>query len=38
MPKKQFYKIEIILIPQYIIDKYNLMEKQIDGFLYVRVE
>ena len=38
MAKNEYYNIAIILIPQGVIDEYNLMEKQINGFLYVRVE
>ena len=38
MAKHEYYKISISLIPQNIIDKYNLMDKQINCFLYVRVE
>ena len=34
----EYYKITISLIPQEFIDEYNLMGKQINGFLYVRVE
>ena len=32
------YNISLSLIPQNIIDNYNLVYNQIDGFLYVRVE
>ena len=32
-----YYKIVLILISQYKIDRYKFAEKQIDGFLYVRV-
>ena len=38
MSKHELYNIEIIFIPQDVIDKYNLLENQIDGFLYVRLE
>ena len=34
----EYYNIVIILIPQDVIDKYNLMDKQINVFLYVRLE
>ena len=36
--KHEYYNIAIELIPKYIIDKYNLPQKQIDGFLYISVE
>ena len=38
MAKHEYYKIFISLIPQEVIDEYNLMDKQINGFLYVRAE
>ena len=38
MSKHELYKIAISLIPQDIIDKYKLTEKQLDGFVYVRVK
>ena len=38
MSKHEYYKIAISLIHQDIIDKYNLMDKQNNLFLYVRVE
>ena len=38
MAKHEFYNISISLIPQEVIDEYDLMDKQINGFLYVRVE
>ena len=38
MYKHEYYNIEPRLIPKYIIDKYNLLDNQINGFLYVRVE
>ena len=38
MAKHEYYKISINLIPQEVIDEYNLMDKQINCFLYVRVE
>ena len=37
MDKDKYYKIEINLILQEIIDKYDLNKKQIDGYIYVRV-
>ena len=37
MSKHEYYNISLIMIHQDIIDKYNLMDKQINGFLYVRV-
>ena len=37
MSKHEYYKIAIILILQEVIDEYNLVDKQIKGFLYVRV-
>ena len=37
MNNKEYYKIFINLIPLEIIDKYNLLENKIDGYLYVRV-
>ena len=36
MSNNEYYKIELSLIPKDIINKYNLMHKQINGFLYVR--
>ena len=38
MSKHEYYKIAIILIPQEVIDEYNLTENKINSFLYVRVE
>ena len=38
MSKNEYYKIAPRLIPQEIIYKYNLMDKKIKGFIYVRVE
>ena len=38
MSKRDYYKIAIRLIPQDIIDKYNLMDKKIGGFICVRLE
>ena len=38
MSNHEYYNIAISLIPQEVIDEYNLVEKQINGFLYVRVE
>ena len=38
MAKHEYYNIAISLIPQDFIDSYNLMYKQINGFLYVRLE
>ena len=38
MYKHEYYKIALILIPQDTISNYNLMDKKINGFLYVRVE
>ena len=38
MAKHEFYNISISLIPQEVIDEYDLMDKQINVFLYVRVE
>ena len=37
MDKDKYYKIEINIILQEIIDKYDLNKKQIDGYIYVRV-
>ena len=37
IPKHEYYNIALILIPRYIIDKYDIMEKHIDGFIYVQV-
>ena len=34
----EYYKIALSLIPQDIIDNYNLMDNKINGFLYVKVE
>ena len=36
MNKKECYKISIKLIPQEIIEKYELTTKQVDGYIYVR--
>ena len=38
MKKGEYYKISIKLIYQEIIDKYDLDNKQIYGYIYVRVE
>ena len=38
MVKHEIYNIAIVLIPQEGIDEYNLIDKQINRFLYVRVE
>ena len=38
MAKDEYYNISIILIPQEVIDEYNLMDNQINGFLYVCME
>ena len=38
MSKHEYYNIALSRIPQDIIDKYNLMDKQNNLFLYVRVE
>ena len=37
MVKHEHYKISLSIIPQDVIYKYNLIDKQINGFLYVRV-
>ena len=38
MSEHEYYKITLSLILQDVINKYNLMDKQINGFIYVRVE
>ena len=38
MSKHEYYKTAISLIPQDFINKYELTEKQINSFFYVRVE
>ena len=38
MLKHGYYRIDLSLIPKDIIEKYNLMDKKINGFIYVRVE
>ena len=38
MNKAEYYKIALKLIPQEIIDKYDLINKKIYGYIYVRVE
>ena len=38
MSKNYYYKIALIIIRQDIIDKYNLMDKQINGFICARME
>ena len=38
MNKKEHYNIEINLIPKDIISKYDLLVKQINVYVYVRVE
>ena len=38
MKKGKYYKIEIKIIPQEIIDKYEPHNKQSDGYIYVRVK
>ena len=37
MVKHEYYNISISLIPQEVIDEYNLMENQSNVFLYVKV-
>ena len=36
--KHEYYKIALSLIPQEVIDKYNLMDNKINGIFYDRVE
>ena len=38
MKKSKYYKIALKLIPQEIIDKYYLINKQINGYIYDRVK
>ena len=38
MKKAKYYKIALKIIPQEIIDKYDLINKQNDGYIYVRVK
>ena len=38
MYNKDYYKTAINLIPQDIVDKYDLIEKKNNGYAYVRVE
>ena len=38
MSKQEYYMIAISLIPQDIIDNYNLVDQKTNGFLYVRAE
>ena len=38
MVKNKYYKIAISLISKEVIDEYNTMAKQINGFIYVRLE
>ena len=38
MYNKDYYKTAINLIPQDIVDKYDLIEKKNNGYTYVRVE
>ena len=38
MEKHVYYRISLSPLPQDVIDKYNLMDKQINIFLYVREE
>ena len=38
MPKHEYYKISIILIPQEISDEYNLMDNKFNSFIYVKVK
>ena len=38
MKKAKYYRIEIKLITQEIIEKYYLIKKQSDGYIYVRVK
>ena len=38
MKEAKYYKISIKLIPQEIIDKYDLKNKQIYGYIYIRAE
>ena len=36
--KHEYYNIAISLIPKDVINKYNLKDKQTNGFIYVRME
>ena len=38
MAKHEYYKIDLSIILQYIINKYNLMENETNSFLYVRLD
>ena len=38
MNKAENYNIALKIMPQYIIDKYYLINKQCDGYLYVQIE
>ena len=38
MKKSEYLKIALKIIPQEIIDKYDLLNKQCDGYIYVRIE
>ena len=38
MKKAEYFKIALKLIPQDITDKYDLIGKQRNGYIYVRVE
>ena len=38
MKKDKYYKISIKLITKYIIDNYDLNNKQSNGYIYFRVE
>ena len=38
MKKSKYYKIAIKIIPQEIIDKFDMQNKQSDGYIYVRVK
>ena len=38
MNKAQYLKIALNILPQDIIDKYDLLRKQCDGYIYVRIE
>ena len=38
MKKTKYYKIALKIIPQEIIEKYDLSNNQCDGCLYIRIE
>ena len=38
MEKHEYYNIKLSLIPQDVIDIYNLMDQKINKFIYIRMD